>query len=308
MNQITWCIKCIRITDTRMNLRTCNKVDTMLRMHLLMNHITRHSNRIRVDTVDTGVKVDTVDTKDTVDTVMSLVTHHCMMIMNHVPRAIRFKYMRMFIDVTYKTNIYNMPFVQVVGLTLTNKSFCVAHAAICKERRDNFVWVLELIKSMLHECMMPRVVVANRELAIINACAKVFPNASRLLCQFHMEQNICKHCKQGFNKLDWEKFMSYWRRVCESASEPMYKYNLEKLYNRLVVANRESKCSFNKRLTQSIILYTCFYISFFFAGVFNYVYENWLKEYKEMFVYAWTISVATLVSALQTELRASMQI
>ncbi|KAJ0885113.1 hypothetical protein HanPSC8_Chr10g0441631 [Helianthus annuus] len=56
--------------------------------------------------------------------------------------------------------------------------------------------------------------------------------------------------------------MSYWRRLCESSSEPMYKYNLEKMYNRLVVTNRES--------------------------VYDYVYENWLKDYKEMFVYAWT--------------------
>ena len=150
------------------------------------------------------------------------------------------------IDATYKTNIYNMPFVQVVGLTSTNKSFCIAHAVICKERRDNFVWVLERIKGMLQECMMPRVIVTDRELALINACAKVFPNASRFLCRFHIEQNIVKHCRQGFNKLDWEKFLSYWRRVCESTSEPLYAYNLDKMYNRLVAANRKSKCVFNK--------------------------------------------------------------
>ncbi|MFS7913678.1 hypothetical protein Hanom_Chr02g00144491 [Helianthus anomalus] len=48
-------------------------------------------------TVDTGVKVDTVDTeatmdtKNTIDTVISPVTHHCMMIMNHLQQAIRFK-------------------------------------------------------------------------------------------------------------------------------------------------------------------------------------------------------------------------
>ncbi|XP_035835743.1 uncharacterized protein LOC118484001 [Helianthus annuus] len=129
----------------------------------------------------------------------------------------------MLIDATYKTNLYNMPFVQVVGMTSTNKSFCIAHAVICKERRGNYVWVLERIKSILHES---------------------------------------RQCKKGFNKEDWGKFMSYWRRLCESSSEPMYKYNLEKIYNRLVVANRES--------------------------VYDYVYEKWLKDYKEMFVYAWT--------------------
>ncbi|KAJ0433452.1 hypothetical protein HanIR_Chr17g0870471 [Helianthus annuus] len=86
MNQITRRIKCVQIMDTGMNLRTCNKVDTVLRMHLLMNHITRRSNRIRVmgytgmkvdtevtvDTVvmvDTGVKVVTVDMGATVDTI-----------------------------------------------------------------------------------------------------------------------------------------------------------------------------------------------------------------------------------------------
>ncbi|KAJ0841878.1 putative MULE transposase domain-containing protein [Helianthus annuus] len=70
------------------------------------------------------------------------------------------------------------------------------------------MWVLERIRSILHECMMPCVIVTDRELALINACTKVFPNASRLLCQFHIEQNICRHYKQGFNKEDWGKFMS----------------------------------------------------------------------------------------------------
>ncbi|KAF5808276.1 hypothetical protein HanXRQr2_Chr04g0143551 [Helianthus annuus] len=72
-------------------------------MHLLLNHITRRSNRIRV--TDTGVKFLTcnkivrIGTEDTVDTVMSLVTNHCMMIMNHLPRAIRFKYRRYHINI-----------------------------------------------------------------------------------------------------------------------------------------------------------------------------------------------------------------
>ncbi|XP_021989860.2 PKS-NRPS hybrid synthetase CHGG_01239 [Helianthus annuus] len=168
----------------------------------------------------------------------------------------------MLIDATYKTNLYNMPFVQVVGMTSTGKSFCIAHAVICKERRGNYVWVLERIKSILHECMMPRVIVTDRELALINACSKVFPNTTRLLCHFHIQQNIARQCKKGFDKEDWGKFMWYWQRLCESSSVPMYKYNLEKMYNRLVVTNRES--------------------------VYDYVYENWLKDYKEMFVYAWT--------------------
>ncbi|XP_035845780.1 protein FAR1-RELATED SEQUENCE 5-like [Helianthus annuus] len=124
----------------------------------------------------------------------------------------------MLIDATYKTNIYNMPFIQIVGLTPTNKSFIIAYAVVSKERGDNFVWVLERVKSMLDECMEPRVILTDRDLALMGVCAKVFPDASRLLCRWHIQQNVMKHCK----------------------------------------------------------------------GVFNYMYDNWLKDYKEMFVFAWT--------------------
>ncbi|XP_035843912.1 protein FAR1-RELATED SEQUENCE 5-like [Helianthus annuus] len=64
----------------------------------------------------------------------------------------------MLIDATYKTNIYNMPFIQIVCMTPTNESFIIAHAVISKERGDNFVWVLERVKSMLDECMEPCVI------------------------------------------------------------------------------------------------------------------------------------------------------
>ncbi|XP_035832802.1 PKS-NRPS hybrid synthetase CHGG_01239-like [Helianthus annuus] len=127
------------------------------------------------------------------------------------------------IHATYKTNLYNMPFVQIVGITPTNHSFCIAHAVVSKERGDNFVWVLERIKSMLDECMEPRVIVTDRDQALMGACAKVFPDASRLLCRWHIQQNIMKHYKGAFTE--------------------------------------EDDC---------------------------YVYDNWLKDYKEMFVFAWT--------------------
>ena len=46
------------------------------------------------------------------------------------------------IDATYKTNVYRLPFVQVVGVTSTHKTFCIAHAFISKEREENFISVL----------------------------------------------------------------------------------------------------------------------------------------------------------------------
>ncbi|XP_035836908.1 uncharacterized protein LOC118484905 [Helianthus annuus] len=144
----------------------------------------------------------------------------------------------MMIDATYKTNIYNMPFIQIVGMTPTNKSFIIAHAVVSKERGDNFVWVLERVKSMLDECMEPRVILTDRDLALMGACAKVFPDASRLLCRWHIQQNVMKHCKGAFTDDDWKKFMSFWGTLIESPSIPIYDYHLRNMRKRLVECKR----------------------------------------------------------------------
>ncbi|KAJ0823742.1 putative MULE transposase domain, FHY3/FAR1 family [Helianthus annuus] len=147
-------------------------------------------------------------------------------------------------------------------MTPTNKSFIIAHAVVSKERGDNFVWVLERVKAMLDECMEPRVILTDRDLALMGACAKVFPDASRLLCRWHIQQNVMKHCKGAFTDDDWKKFMSFWGSLIESPSIPIYDYHLRNMRKRLVECKR--------------------------SRVFKYVYDNWLKDYKEMFVFAWT--------------------
>nr|GEU53484.1 hypothetical protein [Tanacetum cinerariifolium] len=41
------------------------------------------------------------------------------------------------IDATYKTNKYNMPFIEIVGVTSTGKTFCIAFAFIITRRFSN---------------------------------------------------------------------------------------------------------------------------------------------------------------------------
>jgi histone-lysine N-methyltransferase SETD2 len=96
----------------------------------------------------------------------------------------------MLIDATYKTNEYRIPFVQIVGMTSTNQSFCIAHAFIVKEKTSNYTWVLERLKDLLEGSMEPRVIVTDRDLALMSACASVFPDATKLLCRCHIQRNI----------------------------------------------------------------------------------------------------------------------
>nr|XP_043616942.1 uncharacterized protein LOC122588797 [Erigeron canadensis] len=70
------------------------------------------------------------------------------------------------IDATYKTNYYNLTFVEIVGVTSTNKTFSIAFAFIQNERTANYTWVLNCLKLTLDCCMHPRVIVTDRELAL----------------------------------------------------------------------------------------------------------------------------------------------
>lgn len=146
------------------------------------------------------------------------------------------------IDPTYKTNYNRMPFVQIVGVTSTGKSFCVACAFVCNEREETFVWVLQMLKNMLQKNMEPRAIVTDRDIALMNACAKIFPNATRSLCRFHIQQNILKNSKGAFKENeDWAKFVRLWTALCESTTQEVYDFNYDKLFRLLQTNKQKSK-------------------------------------------------------------------
>ena len=50
------------------------------------------------------------------------------------------------LDPTYKTNKYHLPLLEIVVLTSTNKTFCIAFAFVQNEMADNFEWVLRCLR------------------------------------------------------------------------------------------------------------------------------------------------------------------
>ncbi|KAI5683255.1 hypothetical protein M9H77_04483 [Catharanthus roseus] len=51
-------------------------------------------------------------------------------------------------DTTYKTNKYNMPLLECVGMTPTGKNFTMATAFMCNEQATTYRWVLQQIKHL----------------------------------------------------------------------------------------------------------------------------------------------------------------
>jgi len=100
------------------------------------------------------------------------------------------------LDSTYKTNKYRLPLLEFVGNTSTTKTFPIDFAYMMSERQDYVNWALERCREMLHsKDLYPKVVVTDRDNALINVVEKVFPNAITLLCSYHIGQNVRAKCK-----------------------------------------------------------------------------------------------------------------
>ncbi|KAK8292213.1 hypothetical protein V6Z12_D06G108100 [Gossypium hirsutum] len=164
------------------------------------------------------------------------------------------------VDATYKMNKYDLSFVQIVGVTSTNKTFSVAFAFIINEKVENYNWALTCLKLTLEECMYPCVIVTDRELALMNACQQVFPDATRLLCRWHITENIKKHYRQSIkSQHEWDSFCTMWTVLVESPTWILYTENYRKLQSMLSE----------------------------YLSVLKYLDQVWLSKYKEMFMLVW---------------------
>jgi len=93
------------------------------------------------------------------------------------------------IDSTYKTNKHKMSLLEVVGITSTGLAFSVAFCLLAAEKENNFVWALDRLKGLFFRVdSYHRVVVCDRDIALMSAIRIVFPDTYNLLCRFHIDK------------------------------------------------------------------------------------------------------------------------
>ncbi|XP_028075130.1 protein FAR1-RELATED SEQUENCE 3-like [Camellia sinensis] len=92
-------------------------------------------------------------------------------------------------DCTYKTNRYRLPLLEIVGVTSTDLTFSVAFAYLGHEREDNYTWALGVLRTIMENTAFPKVVITDRELALMKGIAKVLPMATNLLFRTETEFN-----------------------------------------------------------------------------------------------------------------------
>lgn len=169
-------------------------------------------------------------------------------------------------DSTYKTCKYQLPLLEIVGVTSTGTTFSVAFAYLHSECKDNFTWALKKLKEQI-TCGDVGVILTDRDLALMNAVELVFPDAVNLLCLFHVCKNVKAKCNLTvFPKEKRKMVMEAWKSVVYSSIESEYQQKLE---------------VFKESCIECINFH-------------DYVHEQWLIPHKERFVKAWTNKVMHL--------------
>ncbi|XP_073221556.1 uncharacterized protein [Cicer arietinum] len=179
--------------------------------------------------------------------------------------------LQFFIHVTTSNAIpgklYRLPLLEIFGVTSTSLTFSVGFAYLEKERQDNFIWEFEKVRMLFKsESLISKVIVTDRDLAMMNAISVVFPTSIHLLCRFHIEKNVGARCKQYVKKDRQEEVMDLWKKIVYSTSVEEYDHHLQQF---------EILCA-------DIILFV------------DYVKDSWLTPYKERFVNVWTNRVMHL--------------
>jgi len=88
-------------------------------------------------------------------------------------------------DSTYKTNNHRMSLFKIVGCTSTKMTYSIGFSFLHFELEENFTWPLTMVKGLLSsKDDMPKVIITDRDGALMKAVGTVFPETYTMLCFF----------------------------------------------------------------------------------------------------------------------------
>jgi hypothetical protein len=165
------------------------------------------------------------------------------------------------LDCTYRTNLHDMPLLEIVGVTALDTSFTIGAVLIASEAELDYDWALVRLRRLLNN-RAPAVILTDRDFALMSAVEANFPEAKHMLCIWHINKNVMAQAKTTFRQDDrCQSFMKLWMAVCYASTETDYLAAVTALHT----ADEADD----------------------WAIVFQYVQNTWLQHHQR-FVAAWT--------------------
>ena len=102
------------------------------------------------------------------------------------------------LDDTYKINRFNLPLMQITGITGLGTTFNIAWALLKDEREHSYQWVLSRLQKTMEEYQVPLpvVIISDFDTALRNALHNVFPQVATQLCLWHVMKNVAFNVKK----------------------------------------------------------------------------------------------------------------
>ncbi|XP_028106832.1 uncharacterized protein LOC114305895 [Camellia sinensis] len=161
---------------------------------------------------------------------------------------------------------YQLPLLEIVGVTSTEMTFSVAFTYLQYERVDNYAWVLATLRDVMDGFVVPTVIVTDRELALMNAILKIFPSARHLLCRWHImyssseiqyDERLKSLLKEFSSYPDAVKYvMDTWAESAHAklkrqlgSCQVSFQASFEKIHSLLELQHTDIKDSFEKSLS-----------------------------------------------------------
>lgn len=104
-------------------------------------------------------------------------------------------------DCTYKVNRFNLPLLQITGVTTLHTTYMAAYCLVSSEDEEGFVFPLQQLKILaeMEGIPMPRVILSDFSQAFKNAASRVVPDAQQQLCLWHVIKNVQHYARTHWN-------------------------------------------------------------------------------------------------------------
>ncbi|KAK9670273.1 hypothetical protein RND81_13G190700 [Saponaria officinalis] len=125
------------------------------------------------------------------------------------------------IDSTYNTNTYKFPLVEMIGMMPTNQNFTIAYAIMESESKEDYVWMLEKLRTLLPNGVSPNVIVTDRELSLMDVIPLAFPCSRNVLCVWQVNREVEKRVNDTCKNMYMGKFFTStcWYYVVYAATD-----------------------------------------------------------------------------------------
>jgi hypothetical protein len=148
-------------------------------------------------------------------------------------------------DCTYRTNRFNMPLLNIVGVTGMNTTIHIAQVFLIGEEEPDYRWALQQLWNLQlrNGIPHPQVFLTDRDLALLNAREHIFPSTPALLCLWHIMKDVQAHVRrvpfpkevhpvtsQRQDSAAHETFCQAFLRVIYAKTEEDYSFRRQELH------------------------------------------------------------------------------